>query len=425
MRKIIASLLIIPLLLLLGVGYYNSIKTEAAYRAQLEQLNRNYPGLLQLQLVDYQRGLLVSKAQLSLQIQNQQPLVLTQQLRQLPWGLTITTRLADASPLALELAERLPLADLQLVSEIALSGASKTSFALPVADFELEDGRMSFKDLRFSCQLDGQLSNAVLSLQLGQLELQDQQSRILLSGFDFNSQFTENQGLPLGDGELTLARFSGNAAAQPAFDLKGLRYQVATRLDGDKLSTALLLSVAELALLHEKFTAAELKLTLTGLKAATLREIQRSAKQLQADLLAGQVEPFLLQLQLFSLYAQLLQDGLSLKLERLALQAETGSLHAQGGVSLVGSGPLSFDRLKADLLLELDAGAFAALFRLFDSLQRQGQPAENRAVLTEQAEQLAEAFIQKGLLSRSAGGYRSELKIEQGAAVLNGSPFKL
>ena len=98
----------------------------------------------------------------------------------------------------------------------------------------------------------------------------------------------------------------------------------------------------------------------------------------------------------------------------------------RGGVSLVGTGPLSFERLKAELLFDLDSGAFAALFRLFDSLQRQGQPAQNRAVLTEQAEQLAGAFIQKGLLSRREdGGYRSELKIEQGNAELNGTPFRL
>jgi hypothetical protein len=33
-----------------------------------------------------------------------------------------------------------------------------------------------------------------------------------------------------------------------------------------------------------------------------------------------------------------------------------------------------------------------------------GRPAENRAVLAEQAEQLAGAFIQKGLLSRREDG---------------------
>jgi len=426
MRKIVASLLILPLLLLFGVIYYNSVITEETYRAQIEQLNRNYPGFLQLQLVDYQRGLLQSDAQLALQLQNQQPLALTQQLQHLFWGLTITTRLAKDSPLALELAKQLPLADLQLVTEIALSGASQTRFALPFAEFAFEDSRMSFKDLNFNFNLNGQLSNAVVGLQLGELELQEQLSSLRLSGLAFNSQLTELQGLPLGAGELTLAQFSVSAAEQPAFELKELRYQVATRLEGEMVSSALNLTLAELALLNEKFHAAELKLALAGLDAATLRSVQQSAKQLQTDFLAGQVDPLLLQLQLFGLFSQLFRDGISLTLERLALQTAEGSLNGQGGVSLVGVGPLSFERLKADLLLELDSGAFATLFRLVDSLQRDGQPAENRAVLTEQAEQLAGAFIQKGLLSRRAdGGYRSELKIANGSAELNGTPFNL
>ncbi|HEY5672175.1 MAG TPA: DUF945 family protein [Malonomonas sp.] len=426
MRKLVASLLILPLLLLFGVLYYNSIKTEETYRAQLEQLNQNYPGLLRLQLVDYQRGLLESKAQLALQLQNQPPLDLTQQIQHLFWGLTITTRLAEESPLAKRLAARLPLADLQLITEVKLSGASQTSFALPFADFEIEEGRLSFKNLNFNCRMNGQLSSAEIDFQLGALELQEQQSSLRLSGLALTSQLSELQGLPLGGGELTLAHLSVAAADQPAFDLKGLRYQVASRLDGEKFSSALALTLAELELLNEKFRAAELKLTLAGIDAATLRNVQQSAQQLQADLLEGQVDPLLLKLQLFGLYAQLLRDGTSLQLERLALQAEDGGLQGRGGVSLVGTGPLSFERLKAELLFDLDSGAFAALFRLFDSLQRQGQPAQNRAVLTEQAEQLAGAFIQKGLLSRREdGGYRSELKIEQGNAELNGTPFRL
>ena len=184
-------------------------------------------------------------------------------------------------------------------------------------------------------------------------------------------------------------------------------------------------------MLNEQFSNAELKLAISGIDSAAVRNIQETLIQLQGDLIGQQVDPMVLQFQMIGLYSQLFREGIDLNLERLALQTADGGLTGVGSLhleqlNLAGPGSLGFDMLKANFQLDLDHATFAALFRLIDSLQRKDLAPVNRAVLTEQAEQLAGAFVQKGLLSRRQdGGYRSELVVDEGKAELNGNPFKL
>lgn len=432
MRKVVSSLLILTLIILFGATFYCSIKTEEVFKAQVEQLNQEYQGALQVELSGYQRGLLVSNVQLSLAVRGDQPLPLIQQIRHFPWGVTIYTRLAADSAVAQELADLLPLEDVQLVTDIDWTGAVQASFELPEVDASDESGQITIKGLALYCNFDQQLSRGDVSFQLANLEVRDeQQTDFQLSGVNFFSRFAEQQGLPLGDGEFTLARLSLKTADQPEVTLDDLRYQAATFLEEDKLSSNLELNLAGLVLLNEQFSNAELKLAISGIDSAAVRNIQETLIQLQGDLIGQQVDPMVLQFQMIGLYSQLFREGIDLNLERLALQTADGGLTGVGSLhleqlNLAGSGSLGFDMLKANFQLDLDHATFAALFRLIDSLQRKDLATVNRAVLTEQAEQLAGAFVQKGLLSRRQdGGYRSELVVDEGKAELNGNPFKL
>ena len=431
MRKVASGLMVLILILLFGATFYCSIQTEKIFKAQLEQLNQDYQGVFQLELSDYQRSLLLSDAQVVLQVQNEEPLPLVFQLRHFPWGVTINTSLAADSVVAQRLAEVMPLEELQLVTDIDLTGLSQTRFSLPDIAFSDDTGSLSIKGLAFFCNLNQQMTSGDVSFELDSLQITDeQQTALLLSGINLSSQFIEQQGLPLGDGEFVLEQLSVNNAGQsePEFELKGLHYQAATELDGEKLSSDLTMTLAELSLLNEKFTVAELKLAIAGIDVVAVRNIQESAKQLQADMLGQEVDPVVLQLQLFGLYSQLFREGISLTLERLAVQTDEGAVQGHGVVKLQdvsgsGASPGSFEQLQADFQLDLDRGAFAAIFRVIDALQRNGKAAPNRAVLTEQAGQLAGAFVQKGILIPREGGYRSELSIDNGNAELNGRPF--
>jgi len=185
-----------------------------------------------------------------------------------------------------------------------------------------------------------------------------------------------------------------------------------------------------LDMLGERFTQARLKLDLQGIDIAAIRELQDSAKQMQADLLSRKVDPLVLQVQMLGLYSQLLQNGLDLKLEQLELQGDGGSLQGGGSLHLPehpfsGAPGINLQQLKADFYLDVDHSIFASGVRLLDKLQHQGQASVNPAVLNEQAEQLAGALLQKGVFTRRAeGGYRIELAFDQGQGRLNGQPFK-
>jgi len=171
-----------------------------------------------------------------------------------------------------------------------------------------------------------------------------------------------------------------------------------------------------------------LTLSLQGIAAATVRELRETVQQMQADLLNRQIDPLVLQVQLYGLYAQLLGKGITLQLDQLALQTADGGLQGNGSLTLLGipAGPtgLNLDQLNGGLVLTIDPGAFASGFRLLDKLRHQGRASAIPAVLNEQAEQLAGGLLQRGVLTKNPpGGYRIELRVEQGLGQLNGRPF--
>ncbi len=434
MRKILSSLMILTLIILFGATFYVSIQAEAGFKAQLDRLNQDYPGLIAAELQIYQRGLLLSKARTSFQVGEEDPLLLDHRLRHFPWGVTMLTDVVADSALGRQLAEVVPLKQLQLTSEVGLSGDSEHSMKIRELKIDSEGEPLLLKGLDFVGHFDAALTSGDVRLKVQSLELQETaEVGLLLEGISLNSQVLQQQQLPLGTGALQIDRLRIDKAGEQTLLLNDLRYQTHTGLQDDELLSRIELQLAELQLAEETFNHGELKLAVSGIKTATLLQLQEELKQLQLDLLGEEVDPLIMQLQLLNLYTQLFRDPVLIQLEQLGLQADQGKLHGQGSLSLQnlnlnldGGSPLAFEKLAAQLQVDIDQPIFNTIFRVFDRLQRQGRPGPNSAQLNEQGEQLAGAFIQKGLLTRREdGGLRSELRVEGGKAELNGQPFRL
>jgi|GEM_PF-1719461 len=430
MKKIVSTCLILILLALFGANFYCSRKTEAAYRTLVEKLRQSYVGILQVDLEDYRSGLFLSQARLNLAFSAGGSISLRQQIRHFPWGIKMVTRLSAGSQLATELARLVPLEQLELVTEVDLSGRSHSTLELPELKMTEGPDRLTFGQLDFSCDLDSSLQNGQFLFNLADLKIERAaQQQLALGGVSLQIRFAEPQELPFSDGELGIARVQLNNGDQTLMELSGFHSRSLFQLEGDFLAGSSDLSLPELVLAGEHFRRGVLKLSLRGIDLAAVRELRENLKQLQADLLSRKVDPLVLQVQLIGLCRQLVHNGIELQLEQLALQTAEGSLQGKGWLKLgelgfsTGSG-LNPEQVDAYFHLDIDSAAFAAGVRLLDKLKHQGRASDRPAVFNELAEQLAGGLVQKGMLTRSPAGYRLELSIEQGQGLLNGQPFK-
>jgi len=428
MKKVFSALMVLILLVLFAATFYCSSRTETVFKAQVEQLNQDYPGLLRVELLDYQRGLLVSEARTRIEVQRE-TLVLQHQIRHFPWKVQAVSRVATGTELAVKLAEQDLLEQLQLQTDIALDGAAISHFDLPELTITDGDTELQLHGLSFSANLASGMSGGVLKIQLADLAMTEANETLQLEQLQLISEFIDQGGLPIGRGELQLGSFTVKSVDGGGMELSGLNYSLATELENEQLASRLELALGSLRVGGETFSAGELKLALAGIDAAAAREIQQEARAVQADLLNPQTEPLLLQLQLFGLYSQLFQEGLSLSLERLSLQGGDGLLQGSGRfelqeMSAATGGLMSLEALTGQFHLEFEQSLFSAGFRALDNLQRSGQKS-NPAVLNEQAEQLTGALLQKGFLTRRDGVYQLDVTIEQGRAALNGRPLAL
>ena len=429
MRKILSGLMVLTLVVLFAATYYCSQLTEDIFKSQIEKINLTYAGILQVELLDYQRGLLVSDAKTTVSLRDKESLSLNHQIRHFPWKIRMQTGLMEGSGLALEIAQLLPLDKLQLQTDVVLDGSSQTRFDLPEFHFEDDKGLLKLQGLKFNCDLEQQMQGGQIQFQLQALTVnQPGEAELVLSGVQLDSQFAEQQQLLLGGGSFAMQSLSIQPENKPGFEINGLRYEASNLLENDQLSSVLALTIADLQLVGETFTDGQLRLKVSGVSAATLREMQETAKQMQAEMLGQQVDPMIMQLQLLGLYSQLFKEGLTLDLEQLSLQTDEGGMQGKGqfilyDLNLTGGASLALENLNGAFELDIDRPAFIAGFRLLDTLQRKGAKS-NPAVIAEQAEQLAGGLVQKGFFARRDGGYRIDMAIEQGQGTLNGNPFR-
>jgi len=427
-RKILSVLMILTLLVLFVTTYFTSTKTEAAFRQQVEQLNRTYAGILGVELLEYERGWLLSEVRTRLFLK-QQSWELQHQIRHFPWKIQVQTGFAPDSPATAYLAQQLPLDQLQLQTDVALDGSSQSHFNLP--ELRLSDQQTEFllQGLRCEFALEREMRGGLLQFSLDSLQVSEPGvAELTLADLQIDSRYRDVNGLPLGDGQLRIGKFSLIEGEAPGIGLTELLYQVDSRLENDQLTSAIDLHLQQLQLGGESFTEGRVLLQVTGINAATLRELQGNLLQLQAELQGEQIDPLILQLQLLGLYTQLFQDGVTISLSQLSLQADTGTLAGAGEVRLqqlnLTSGRMGFDNITANLQLAVELPIFQAGYRVYNFLQ-DSRRNDNPAVLNEEAEQLAGALVQRGIFVRSEGSYRADFSLKQGRAELNGQPFRL
>ncbi|SHJ39566.1 Uncharacterized conserved protein YdgA, DUF945 family [Malonomonas rubra DSM 5091] len=415
MRKVVSALLILTLILLFAATYVCSSKTETVFAEQVAEINQLYPGLIKLELSDYQRGFLLSTARTRVDLRGEQ-LELSHQIRHLPWKVQIYTSFSEGS----ELAER-P----QLQTDVSLQGAVESRLGLPLLAVAADDTEVRLEGLQFSCRLQPGLTDGDVSLQLTELTLIERgNGELHLGDLDLQSTISDQQGLMIGAGKMSLGSLQVQAEEQ-SFALEGVRYTVENTLQGEAVAGAFELSLDRLQLADEEFNNGRLRMRIAGLDAETLREMQQSARDLQQQFASGQSDPLMLQLQLFALYGQLFQQGLILSIEQLELQSDEGAATGKGEFALAQgdvSGLMAFEQLNGDFQLQLDQTFFSAGFRMLDRLQ--SSVVRNRAVLNEQAEQLAGAFVQKGILQQTDSGYRLDFAVRQGQPLLNGQVLR-
>ena len=427
MKKIVSTCLVLILLALFSATFYCSRRTEAAFRRQVENLRQNESGFLKVRLDSYRTGLFLSQAGLSILLDGAGTLRLRQQIRHFPWGVEMVTQVAGDSDLASELTNLVPLDQVLLLTRVDLHGRSHSTLGLPEWHFSDDSGELKLSGLNLVFDLDQTLSSGDYSLDLGTLSITvEGERRLELSGMTLQGRVAGARGLPLGEGELRIARIELHNSTQPDLDIKDLRNFFRLQLTGESLAGLTETSMGELLLLGERFTKARFKLSLRGLEVAAIQELQESLRQLQADLLSREVDPLILQMQMLGVYSQLLQGGLDLRLEQFDVQGEEGTLQGEGTLQLLktkapGTSGTSPEQVTGHLFLNIDHGIFASGVRALDRLQHQGRASANRGVLNEQAEQLAGALLQKGILTnRQGGGYRVELAFDRGQGWLNG-----
>ena len=86
----------------------------------------------------------------------------------------------------------------------------------------------------------------------------------------------------------------------------------------------------------------------------------------------------------------------------------------------------SLGNITANFQLEIDRGAFIIGYRLLNDLQSAQGQYQNRAVLAEQAEQIAGGLVQKGIFTRQDGDkFRVDFSWAGGQGILNGEPLQL
>ncbi|MCD6581577.1 MAG: DUF945 family protein [Desulfuromusa sp.] len=409
MKKILSILMALTIVALFALTWYCSNQTEQHFTAQIAAINQASPELINVELINYHRKLFTANAETAIRIRGEEKLSLNHQIRHFVWGVKMITTLAPDSALAKEIVIQLPSDQLQLITDFSLLGASKSRFILPQLTFQNDSSSLEMTGFSIGWDLNGDLTMGNLICLLDNLQIQHaDQSELNLANLRISSQMTDLQDIPLGNGELQLEKLQLMRSGKPAIEFQNIQYWGQTDLHQELFSSAAELNFAQLLLAGETLSNGRLKLTLSGIDADLIHSIQQTAGQLQQQTLNQQSSPLELQLQLFGLYSELLNSGITLTLEELSLSTDNGKVSGDGVLSLLkestAESPLfSLESITANFQLEIDRDAFVTGYRLLNNLQSAEDKYQNPAVLAEQAEQIAGGLVQKGIFTRQDG----------------------
>ncbi len=415
-KRRLTPILLIIILALFGLTYYNSIKAEQLFRQQLSELNQEAG--ITISLESYQRRFFSAEATTSAQNPLLGTLRLHHLIRHFAWGGQMETRLIEAPLLEQAFIAQPPLTEFSLTSKAGLTG--QLSNVLSIPELHLQNGTLALNienaDASWHKKLDqpGQfaLSADAFDVQHGDEQFKLQQLEISATAADnFRSTSTlTTAALSLADAEQKLIQ-AGSLAATTSTEL----------IDGKMVQNSEL-TVQQIDLLGEQFDNARLDMTLSAIDPELLAQIQGALHQLQRQALLGQEQGFESQMQLLGLYMQLIHSGVTLEVNDLSLQQQDSDFAARGHLKLPDSqsdfSGFSFTALDIAVQLGVDPQLFKSAWF---ALNRARQQEQNRAVSDELAEQLLGGLEQKGLLSKNQQGrYSLDYQKNENGTILNG-----
>ncbi len=432
MKKILSILMVLTLIILFALTWYCSRQTEQFFAARIAAINQVSPQLIVVELQNYQRKLFTANAETAVKIGGKEEIRLNHQIRHFVWGVKMVTVLAPDSTLAKGIVTQIPLDQFQLITDINLLGASKSRLILPQFKFQNDRGNLEITGFSAGWNLDGELTMGNFVCLLDSLQVQQaDQSELNLVNLKITSQITDLQDIPLGNGELQLEKLQLIMGGKPAIEFQNIQSRGETALTQGLFSSSAELNFGRLLLAEETLRDGFLKLTLSEIDAELFHSIQNATGQLQQQALGQQNSSLERQLQLLELYTELLQSGMTLHLEELSLSTDNGEINGKGMLllpqeSASESSLFSLENITANFQLEIDRGAFVTGYRLLNDLQSAQGQYQNRAVLAEQAEQIAGGLVQKGIFTRQDGDkFRVDFSWAGGQGILNGEPLQL
>ncbi|MCW8859939.1 MAG: YdgA family protein [Deltaproteobacteria bacterium] len=385
LRKVLSTLMVLIIIALFALTWYSSQTTEKLFTEQVEVINRAYPQLLEIKIDQYQRKLFTSQARTTVKMPEQE-IALNHQIRHFIWGLTITSTLAEGSEFSSAIVQQIPLEQLALISQVNFKGDISSRFSLPEGKFTLAGQTIAVTGLALGWEQGDELSAGQAEFRMEQLALGVDQRRTELSDVlvQSNSVLTEDNCA-----NTTSIRFS------------------------------------RLLLAEEELLNGQMTFSLADISMKALRALQNSALEVQAQGISPQ--PSSMSFQLLGLYSELLQSGLSLRLEELSLETAEGKMNAAGALIFeptdeILAALLTLSHISAQLQIKLDSDVFKTGYRLLNRTQDDEQRNVTVAVLNKEAGQVARDLVQKGIFVEQPGSdqFSVNFSLSEGQAILNG-----
>lgn len=427
MKKIVMIVGVLLVIGLLGATWYSSFQTEKLFVSQVEKSGELSGPAIKVNLDEYARGFLQSRAKTSVSLGKAASLHLVHKITHLPWGTRVVTTIDDEAYHDGENGESLPLEQLQVLSHFSLTGKSDMQMKIPAIETEQDGLRISLADLEVNGSLNAGMDDGAFDLRIDSFQVQTSESRnFAIDDVHGVVHYREQGGFPLGDGVLQLEKISAIREGVAGYVMTDLAYRYNSTLADRRLNQYVDITFEDLAVADETCRKGRLKFDITGMDADAVQGLQEAYGGMSAEALAGrEVDPFLVQLQIMAKTMELLQKGIHAKLETLALETSDGAINAQGFIDVENmqqDGGPAFDlkSLRAGATLHVDAGAFAAGYRLASALRGVQLSAEE---LRLQADALLQTLVAQGVLVQSEdGGLTGEFAVADGAASLNGKP---
>jgi uncharacterized protein YdgA (DUF945 family) len=430
MKKIViiaGGLLIVGLL---AATWYSSVKTEKIFALQVEKARELYGHAISVSLDNYDRGFLHSQAETTMMVKASPPLHFLHRMTHLPWGAKVVTTVDREAYHKEELAEiesGLPFDQLQVISRFRLDGQS--DIRMKMAAVEVGEGgqKISLDGLEMNASLNSAMDDGDVDFRIEGIGFQKTDSDTgTIKGFHGIVHYREQGGFPLGDGVLRADEIDFGSDDAARYVLNNLAYRFNGTLDDGMLNQSVDIDFGSMQIADEICRRGRLKFEITGMNAKAVRALQETYGAMSKKALTGdEIDPFLIQLQVFSKTMELLQKGLHVKLENFELETDAGKISARGAVDLEDMGRkirpvFDVNAVRAEATLHFEDGAFTSGYRLISAMRGEHLPVQE---LTRRAESLSDTLVAQNILIRNDdGSLVADFAFKDGAGKLNGKP---